>query len=152
MVGDVDERARVNRLWYGCRADIQKELWMNRLNKSINQDVAKFCETCATCKRTKSDNQKPYGLLNPLQIPDKPWESIGIDFVDPLPVSENRNGEFDMLVVVIDRLTSMIHLVPGRQDHKSKEMAELIFSEIYRLHGLPRSIVSDRDTIFTSLF
>ena len=111
--------------------------------KTMNQDVVKFCETCGTCKRTKSDNQRPYGLLNPLQVPDKPWESIGIDFVGPLPPSKNRDGEFDMLIVVIDRLSSMVHLIPGRQDCKAKEMAEVIFSEIYHLHGLPKTIVSD---------
>ena len=118
----------------------------------MNQDVAKYCETCSTCRWTKSDNQRPYGLLNLLQIPDKPWESIGVDFVGPLPTSKNRNGVFDMLIVVIDRLSLMVHLIPGRQDCKAKEMAEVIFSEIYRLHGLPKTIVSDRDSLFTSTF
>ncbi|THG94498.1 hypothetical protein EW026_g6987 [Hermanssonia centrifuga] len=53
-------------------------------------DVRKYCETCSTCKRSKPDNQKPYGLLNPLPVPGNPWEAIGIDFVGPLPISEDR--------------------------------------------------------------
>ena len=120
--------------------------------KDMNRDITKYCETCSVCKRSKLDNQRPYGLLNPLSVPSRPWESIGIDFVGPLPLSKNRNGEYDMIAVVIDRLTSMVHLVPCRQDYKAREMAELVFAEVYRLHGLPKSIVSDRDTLFTSGF
>lgn len=120
--------------------------------KDMNRDITKYCETCSTCKRSKPDNQRPYGQLNPLSVPSRPWESIGIDFVGPLPLSKNRNGEYDMIAVIIDRLTSMVHLVPSRQDYKARDMAELVFAEVYRLHGLPKSIVSDRDTLFTSAF
>jgi len=127
---------------------LRDQVWWGEMNR----DITKFCDTCGTCKRSKPDNQRPYGLLNPLSVPSRPWESIGIDFVGPLPLSKNRNGEFDMIAVVIDRLTSMVHLVPSRQDYKAREMAELVFAEVYRLHGLPKSIVSDRDTLFTSAF
>jgi hypothetical protein len=129
-------------------AYLRDQVWW----KDMNRDIIKYCETCNVCKRSKPDNQRPYGQLNPLSIPSRPWESIGIDFVGPLPLSKNRNGEYDMIAVVIDRLTSMVHLVPSRQDYKAREMAELVFAEVYRLHGLPKSIVSDRDTLFTSTF
>ena len=129
-------------------AYLRDQVWW----KDMNRDITKFCETCTVCKRSKPDNQRPFGLLNPLSVPSRPWESVGIDFVGPLPLSKNRNGEYDMIAVVIDRLTSMVHLVPCRQDYKAREMAELVFAEVYRLHGLPKSIVSDRDTLFTSGF
>ncbi|SJL12635.1 uncharacterized protein ARMOST_16064 [Armillaria ostoyae] len=120
--------------------------------KSIARDVETYCKSCVTCKRTKDNTQKPYGLLHPLMPPTYPWEIIGIDFIDFLPESSNRDGTFDMLTVIIDKLTGMVHLVPSRMNYKAKEVAELIFEEVYKLHGLPKGIVSDRDTLFTSIF
>ncbi|KAJ3475739.1 hypothetical protein NLI96_g11638 [Meripilus lineatus] len=120
--------------------------------KSMGFDVRKFCDTCMTCKRSKPNNQKPYGLLNPLAVPTKPWEAIGIDFVGPLPESGNRDGTFDSITTIIDLLTGMVHLVPSRQNYTAKDVAELVFAEVYKLHGLPRAIVSDRDVLFTSTF
>ena len=118
----------------------------------MSQDVQKYCDTCSTCKRSKLNNQKPYGLLNPLAVPTEPWETIGVDFVGPLPESEDRNGSYDSITVIIDLLTCMVHLVPSRTTHTAKHVAELLFSEVYRHHGLPKAIVSDRDIVFTSIF
>ena len=115
-------------------------------------DVKAFCETCMTCKRSKPSNQKPYGLLNPLPIPGHPWESIGIDFVGPLPLSKNRHGSFDSITVIICLLTSMVHLCPSRTDYNARQLAELIFDEVYKHHGVSKNIVSDRDVLFTSIF
>ena len=127
---------------------LREHLWW----KDLATDVRKYCESCATCKRSKPSNQRPYGLLNPLDVPSKPWESIGIDFVGPLPLSKDHDGEYNSITVVIDRLTGMVHLVPGRVDYTAREVAELVFAEVYKHHGLPRTIVSDRDALFTSAF
>jgi len=115
-------------------------------------DTKSFCETCVVCKRSKPSNQKPYGLLNPLSIRSYPWESIGIDFVGPLPESSNRDGSFDSITVVICLLTAMVHLVPSRTNYNARQLAELMFEEVYKLHGLPKNIISDRDVLFTSVF
>jgi hypothetical protein len=72
--------------------------------------------------------------------------------VGPLPESRNRNGSFDTITVVIDRLTGMVHLIPSRQIFHASDIAELLFGEIYHLHGLPKSIISDRDSLFNSIF
>ena len=120
--------------------------------KDLVSDTKAFCETCATCKRSKPSNQKPYGLLNPLPVPSQPWESIGIDFVGPLPESKNRDGIFDSITVVICLLTAMVHLIPSRINYNARQIAELMFEEIYKLHGLPKNIISDRDVLFTSVF
>jgi hypothetical protein len=77
---------------------------------------------------------------------------VGVDFVSPLPESQNRDRVFNSLVVVIDLLIGMGHLIPTRIDYTAKQMAELMFEHIYKLHGLPKSIVSDRDSLFTSVF
>ena len=115
-------------------------------------DVKAFCETCNTCKMSKPSNQKPYGLLNPLAVPSYPWESIGIDFVGPLPESRNRDGQFDSITVVICLLTAMVHLIPSRINYNATQLAELVFENVYKLHGLPQRIISDRDVLFTSTF
>ena len=120
--------------------------------KDITTDTNTFCQTCGTCKRSKPSNQKPYGLLNPLPVPGIPWESIGIDFVGPLPESSNRDGTFDSITVIICLLTAMVHIVPSRINYNSKQIAELMFEEVYKLHGLPKHIISDRDVLFTSTF
>lgn len=120
--------------------------------RDMVSDVRAFCETCHTCKSSKPSNQKPYGLLNPLSVPSYPWESIGMDFVGPLPESGNRDGLFDSITVVICLLTSMVHLVPSRTNYNASQLAELMFEHVYKLHGLPKNIISDRDVLFTSIF
>lgn len=120
--------------------------------KDMVSDVRAFCETCRTCKISKPSNQKPYGLLNPLSVPSYPWESIRMDFVGPLPESGNRDGMFDSITVVICLLTSMVHLIPSRTNYNASQLAELMFEHIYKLHGLPKNIISDRDILFTSTF
>ncbi|KAJ3514734.1 hypothetical protein NLJ89_g2201 [Agrocybe chaxingu] len=127
---------------------LRQQVWW----KDLVPDTKAFCETCTTCKRSKPNNQKPYGLLNPLPVPGLPWESVGVDFVGPLPESSNRNGSFDSITVVICLLTSMVHLIPSRTTYTAKQVAELMFEEVYRHHGLPKNIISDRDSLFTSVF
>ena len=73
-------------------------------------DVEEYCKTCTTCAMSKPNNQLPMGTLKTLPVPHRPWQTIGIDFVGPLPESRNRNGSFDMICVIIDSLTLMVHL------------------------------------------
>jgi len=115
-------------------------------------DIRAYCEQCQICATGKTRTHKAWGLLHPLPIPDRPWEQIGIDFVGPLPQSTNRLGSFDMITVIIDHLTSMVHLVGSRQDYKARDVAELIFENVYKTHGMPDRIISDRDSLFTSNF
>ena len=120
--------------------------------KDMVLDVRAFCETCRTCKSSKPNNQKPYGLLNPLLVPSYPWESIGMDFVGPLPESGNRDSMFDSITVIICLLTSMVHLVLSHTNYNASQLAKLMFEHVYKLHGLPKNIISDRDVLFTSTF
>ena len=93
---------------------------------------------------TKDANSKPAGLLHSLLIPDRLWQSIGVDFMGPLP----KSNDFDYLLVIIDQLTSQVHLVPTMMTVTARGVAWLILKEVVRLHGIPESIVSDRDTKF----
>ena len=111
-------------------------------------DVELFCTLCATCQTNKASTQKPQGLLHSLPIPERPWQSIGMDFMGPLPKS---NGH-DYLLVVIDRLTLQVHLIPTDTRVTAKGIAWLFLKEVVRLHRIPDSIVSDQDSKFTSIF
>ena len=124
---------------------IHKFYWWSTLSK----DVTKFCATCRTCQAVKPSTQRPMGLLHPLPIPSRPWESIGMDFIGPLPPSPEG---YNFIWVVIDRLTSMVHLVALKTSATATEVAERYLKEIVRLHGVASSIVSDRDPRFTSVF
>ena len=129
-------------------AYLRDQVWW----KDMVRDITSFCISCNVCKTSKPNNQHPYGLLNPLPVPPRPWDGIGMDFVGPLPESKNRHGTFDMICVIIDLLTGMTHLVPCRQNYRARQIAELVFENVYKLHGLPKYIVSDRDSWFTSIF
>ena len=111
-------------------------------------DIELYCKTCGICVTTKDVNSKLTGLLHHLLITDRPWQSIGMDFMSLLPKSNN----FNYLLVVIDRLTSQVHLVPTMTMITAKGITWLIIKEVVRLHGILESIVSDRDTKFTSIF
>lgn len=116
---------------------------------TLSKDVAKFCMTCGTCQAVKPSTQRPSGLLHPLPIPCQPWESIGMDFIGPLPPSPEG---YNFIWIIIDRLTSMVHLVALKTSVTATELAERYLKDIVRLHGVARSIVSDRDPRFTSVF
>ena len=120
--------------------------------KGLSADVEAFCESCTVCKTSKPVNHPPYGLLHTLEVPTRPWETIGVDFVGPLPESSNLNGVFDMIMVVICHLTSLVHLIPTKQTYRAKDVAEVMFDRVYKHHGMPKHIVSDRDSLFTSTF
>ncbi|KAF8695684.1 hypothetical protein RHS03_07957, partial [Rhizoctonia solani] len=118
--------------------------------KGMHKDVQDFCTSCVECAAAKTKTTAPYGKLMPLTVPTRPWQVIGFDMVGPLPLSKNRDAEFDMVGVVVDLLTMMTHLMPMRQTYKARDLAELLFNYVYKLHGMPEAIVSDRDSLFTS--
>ncbi len=116
---------------------------------SLTQDLKKFISSCSTCQRVKPSNQLPVGLLKPLDIPHRPWESIAMDFMMSLPTTEKGH---DGIVVFTDRLTKYTHFVPCHSTITAEGVADLYVDNVFRLHGLSRSFVSDRDSKFTSMF
>ncbi|KAA0041239.1 pol protein [Cucumis melo var. makuwa] len=100
-------------------------------------------------KRVKAPRQKPAGLLQPLSVPEWKWENVSMDVITGLP--RTLRG-FTVIWVVVDRLTKSAHFVPGKSTYTASKWAQLYMSEIVRLHGVPVSIVSNRDARFTSKF
>ena len=123
---------------------IRRSYWWPQMAQNIDA----FCASCHQCQMTKTSNSRPAGLLHSMPIANRPWGSIAMDFLGPFPKAKG----FDYLWVVIDRLTSMVHLIPCTTKTRASELAYLFLKEIVRLHGLPDSIVSDRDSKFTSKF
>jgi hypothetical protein len=101
------------------------------------------------CQKVKTEHRHPAGLLQPLPIPEKKWEVITMDFITRLP---KTNKQHDSIIVVVDKLTKVAHFVPMKTTHTTTNIEEIFMKEIARLHGIPRTIVLDRDTKFTSNF
>jgi len=115
----------------------------------MRRDVREYIASCDKCQRNKANNQVPPGLLTPLEIPTALWESISMDLITQLPETERGKTA---IVVFVDRLSKMVRLVPVKTSIDAKEYAHLFVREIFAKHGLPTSIVSDRDPRFTSEF
>jgi hypothetical protein len=110
---------------------------------SMASEVDRFCSSCTDCQRSKPTNKPPVGLLKSLPVPSYPWESVGIDFVGP--ITESEDG-LNFMMVVIDRLTSMVHIVPMKSTATAADVAWHYLDKVAKLHGFPKSIVSHRDT------
>jgi hypothetical protein len=115
---------------------------------NMRQYVNEYVRSCETCARNKVPRQRPHGPLRPLPIPPAPWKSVSMDFIVELPSS---NG-FNAIYVAVDRFTKMAHFVPTTTDVTAEGTAKLYLQNVFRLHGLPSDIVSDRGTQFTSKF
>ena len=103
---------------------------------------------CNICQRNKHNQQLLSGLLQPLPIPTQIWVEISMDFVEGLPKSKGKS----IILVVVDRLTEDCHFSPLAHSYMAGTVAQLLFEKIFHLHGMPQSIVYDRDPTFTSQF
>ena len=122
---------------------VRRNFWWPKMNEQIID----FVRSCPECQKNKTARHQPYSLSSPLELPYAPWQTIAMDFVTELPVSE----ESDQLWMVIDRFTKMAHFLPLKQEGKMAADLAIIFTrEVWRFHGLPTDIVLDRDSWFTS--
>jgi hypothetical protein len=123
---------------------LSREYYWPGMRKFVND----YVRTCETCSRNKLPRHKPHGFLHPLPIPTKAWQSVSMDFIVELPPSEG----FDAIYVCVDRFTKMAHFIPTNSNVTAEQAAGHYINGIFRLHGLPDDIVSDRGQQFTSRF
>ncbi|GKB83188.1 putative reverse transcriptase domain-containing protein [Tanacetum coccineum] len=113
----------------------------------MKKDIALYVSKCLTCSKVKAEHQKPSGLLQQPEIPKWKWENITMDFITKLPRTSSGH---DAIWVIVDRLTKSAHFLAVREDYKTEKLTGLYINEIVARHGVPVSIISDRDSHFTS--
>ena len=159
-----------NRLWLGSNKPMQLKI-MTALHSSplgghsgapatyskikalffwpgMKFDIWAYVQSCAVCLQAKPDRSHYPGLLQPLPVPSTSWEVVSMDFIEGLP----QFGSFNAILVVVDKFSKFSHFIPLRHPFTAASIAKIFMDQVYRLHGLSRAIVSDRDRIFTNNF
>ena len=125
--------------------DLKQNFWWTRMKR----EIAKYVSECDVCQRVKASHLKVAGTLQPLPIPSWKWEDIGMDFIVGLP---NTSQKHDSIWVIIDRLTKTAHFFPVNTTYSAKRYAEIYLDQIIRLHGVPKTIISDHGAQFIARF
>ncbi|GJT59029.1 putative reverse transcriptase domain-containing protein [Tanacetum coccineum] len=125
--------------------DLKKLYWW----PNMKSEIATYVSKCLTCAKVKAEHQNPSGLLQQPKIPEWKWEKITMDFVSGLPRTPSG---YDSIWVIVDRLTKSAHFLPMKKTDSIEKLAQLYLKEIVCKHGVPTSIISDRDSLFTSRF
>jgi hypothetical protein len=115
----------------------------------MKKEVSDFISRCLECQKVKAEHRHPVGLLQPLSIPEWKWEVVTMDSITKLPRMKKQH---DYIMVVVDKLTKATHFILVKLTHKAMNIVDVYMRDIVRLHGIPKTIVSDRDTKFTSKF
>jgi IS30 family transposase len=125
--------------------DLKTQYWWY----GMKRDIAEYVSLCDTCQRVKVEHQRPIRLLQPLKILEWKWEEIGMDFIVGLPRTQ---AGYDSIWVIVDRSTKVAHFIPVKTTYSGAKLVELYMYQIVCLHGVPKNIVSDRGSQFTSKF
>uniref|UniRef100_A0A8C1X6N7 Integrase catalytic domain-containing protein n=1 Tax=Cyprinus carpio TaxID=7962 RepID=A0A8C1X6N7_CYPCA len=112
------------------------------------RDIREFVLACSVCAMGKTSNRSPDGLLQPLSVPSRPWSHIALDFITALPPSQGKM----VVLTMVDRFSKMVNFIPLPKLRSAKETALAVVDHVFRLHGLPMDVVSDRGPQFVSKF
>ncbi|KAI3351400.1 hypothetical protein L3Q82_020216 [Scortum barcoo] len=123
---------------------VKQRFWWPAMKK----DVADYVAACSVCARGKASRQARMGLLQPLPVPQRPWSHLTLDFITGLPPSKGNTT----VLTVVDRFSKMAHFIPLPKLPSAKETAQVMINHVFRIHGLPTDIVSDRGPQFVSVF
>jgi hypothetical protein len=126
-------------------AAVKSHYFWPGLKKEIDEYIAR----CMECQKVKAEHRHPAGLLQPLPIPEWKWDVVTMDFITGLPRTSKQH---DSIMVVVDKITKAAHFIPLKTTHRAANVADIFLKEVARLHGIPKTIVSDRDPKFTSNF
>jgi transposase InsO family protein len=120
--------------------------------KNMKDKITSYIKKCADCQRNKHSTHAPYGEMQPMELPTKPWTDISMDFVTGLPLSRDpaTGLAYDAILVIVDRFTKYALFIPFRKDYTAVQLAHVLKDRLIRNYGIPKSIISDRDKLFTS--
>ena len=150
-----DEELRAEVIWlhhdvpaagHGGRWKTVELVTRNYWWPGVTRDVEKYVEGCDLCQRMKNRTEEPAGKLKLSEVPKKPWSHLTVDFITKLPVVAGK----DTVLVVCDRLSKMTHFVATTEETSAEELARLFRDNVWKLHGLPESVVSDRGPQFVA--
>ena len=110
------------------------------------KQIRGFVAACSICNRSKSDHSPPAGLLRSLPVPSRPWSCIALDFISGLPVSRGMS----IILTIVDRFSKQVHFIPLAKLPSAAETADLLVQHVFRIHGLPTNILSDRGPQFVA--
>ena len=119
--------------------DLRVDYWW----PGMKTDIGSYVEKCTTCLQVKAEHQKPYGSLQPLEVPMWKWEELTMDLVSKLPKTQRQ---YDSIWVIVDRLTKSALFLPVRESYSMDRWAQLYINEVVSRHGVPVKVISDRDS------
>ena len=155
--GEAPDALRIRVMQYAHDHILSGHFGQNRTLAAVRREynwpelrsfVRDYCKSCITCRRNKAPRHKPYGLLRPLPVPLRPWHSISMDFIEKLPLS----GEYDAILVIVDRASKQVILIPCDVTITSERLAKLFLIHVFSKHGVPSHVTSDRGKEFVSSF
>ena len=146
-------RAEIIRLYYNIPVEehrgqqktielVTRNFWWPGVTKEVKQ----YVEECNSCQRNKNHIEQPADKLMPNSIPERSWIHISADFITKLPLVQGYNA----ILVVVDRLTKMVHFIPTTKETSVEDLARLFRDNMWKLHGLPKSIILDRGPQFVA--
>jgi hypothetical protein len=126
-----------------------RDLKKNFLWTRMKREIARYVSECDTCRRIKANHLRPTGNLQPLSIPEWKWKNIYMDFIMGLP---RTSRGYNSILVIVDRLTKLAHFIPVATTYRVGQYTELYISHVVRYHGISKTIISDRGSIFVARF
>jgi hypothetical protein len=157
-----------NRIWIGNNTSLQHKILANLHSSAVGghsgiqvtyqrvqhlfawprlrASITQYVQSCTVCQQAKPEHVKYPGMLQLLPVPAHAWQIVSLDFIEGLP----RSATFNCILVVVDKFSKYNHFVPLSHPFTALDVAEAYMQHIHRLHGLPQSLISDRDRIFTS--
>ena len=115
----------------------------------MKKDIAEYISKCMKSQQVKVEHQHPTSLLQPFPVREWKWKFISMDFITRFPMAMRKH---DSIMVVVEKLTKETHFIPVKSTYKADAIEKIFMKEIFKMHGLPKAIVSDRDVNFTSNF
>ena len=119
---------------------------------NIRQRVEAYIKKCLSYQQNKHNTHARYGEIQYTKPPDSPWKEVTMDFIVKLPISKDpvTQEEYDAILIIVDRLTKLLHLIPFNEKYTAEQLGFIILDRLIRYHGIPEALISNRDKLFTS--